>query len=159
MRNSISLWVLLAAFGGADLASAQNRTGSDSATTRRSRGYDPLIAWATVWGDIGRTGVYTCDEWKKYAARLFKDADKNHDGFVDAQEFRTIQQADLMLKNADLGYFDDNHDGRLSRSEFVDKPNPFFARYDRKGECRVTLDSLADPLTPSDKARGGRTGR
>ena len=156
MRTAVSLCILLAWCTGADIALSQGVTSGDT-TTRRARGYDSLVAWATTWGDVGRTGVYTCDEWKRYALRLFNDADRNRDGYVDAQEFKAIQQADPMLKNADLAYFDDNRDGRLSRSEFVDKPNQFFARYDRKGECRVTLDAIAD--MPPDRKSDGRTGR
>jgi Ca2+-binding EF-hand superfamily protein len=57
-----------------------------------------------------------------------------------------------MLKNADLGYFDDNRDGRVSRNEFVDKPNPLFARYDKKGTCRVTLDDIVESLSPARKS-------
>jgi hypothetical protein len=144
----------------ADVALAQSQAASGTATARRSKGLDALVAWATVWGDVGRTGVYTCEEWKRYATQLFKNADKNHDGYVDAQEFKAIQQADLMLKNADLAYFDDNRDGRLSRSEFVDKPNQFFATFDRKGECRVTLDNITEAATPAaEKARKDRAGR
>jgi hypothetical protein len=156
MRNFISLCILLVTCAGAGVAAAQSRTDSDTATTRGPSGYDPLYAWAKVWGDTGHIGVYTCDEWKRYATRLFKDADKNHGGYVDAQEFKTIQQADLMFKNADLGYFDDNRDGRLSRSEFVDKPNPFFTKYDRKGQCRVTLDDIIGTPAASGKARDKR---
>jgi hypothetical protein len=52
--------------------------------------------------------------------------------------------ADAIFKDADPGYFDNNRDGRLSRGEFVDKPNPLFARYDKKGTCRVTLDDIAN---------------
>jgi EF-hand domain pair len=157
MRVMLSHCVLLASCAGVGIALAQNAGGSDTATTRRARGYDALVAWATTWGDLNHTGVYTCDEWKRYATRLFNEADKNHDGFVSAQEFKAIQQADVMLKNADLAYFDDNRDGRLSRSEFVDKPNQFFARYDRKGECRVTLDNIADPA--AETKRDGRMSR
>lgn len=157
MRKSIALSVLMVACAG--FAHAQTRSETDSAASRRARGYDPLVAWAAIWGDTGHTGVYTCDEWKRYATRLFKDADKNHDGYVDAREFKTIQQADLMLKHADLAYFDDNRDGRLSQSEFVDAPNQFFARYDRKGECRVTIDNLVDAATASEKAHDRRLGR
>lgn len=58
-----------------------------------------------------------------------------------------------MFKDADLGYLDDNRDGRMSLSEFVDKPNPFFARYDKKGTCRVTLDDIAAALEKSGSGR------
>jgi len=109
---------------------------------------DPLIAWAATWGDTRGRGVYTCEEWKRYAEKLFKDADKNRDGFLNEQEFKAVQQADKMLRNADHAYFDDNKDGRVSRAEFIEKPNPFFARYDRKNECSVSLESIVNP--PSD---------
>ena len=150
--------ILLAACVWAANASAQGGTGTDSVVPRKFKGLDSLVAWATVWGDVGRTGVYTCDEWKRYASKLFKNADRNRDGFVDAQEFKAIQQADAMLRTADLGYFDDNRDGRLSHSEFVDKPNPLFAQYDRKAECRVTLDGIADAAAALLKSREGRGG-
>jgi hypothetical protein len=124
----------------------------------RYPGFDRFLAWATVWGNVKGEGVYTCEEWKRYAAGLFKDADRNHDGYVDAQEFEAIRKADTMLRDSDLAYFDDNRDGRLSRSEFVDKPNPFFLHYDRKGTCRVTLDDISDADAAKEKTRTG-TGR
>jgi hypothetical protein len=127
----------------AETAAAQSRTDSSTATTLWRN--DPLIAWASTWGDTRGSGVYTCEEWKRYAEKLFKDADKNRDGFLDQQEFKTVQQADRILKNADFAYFDDNRDGRVSRAEFIEKPNPFFARYDRKNECSVSLDSIVNP--------------
>jgi hypothetical protein len=123
----------------------------------RYPGFDRFLAWATVWGNMKGEGVYTCEEWKRYATGLFNDADRNRDGYVDAQEFETIRKADAMLADSDLAYFDDNRDGRLSRSEFVDKPNPFFTHYDRKGTCRVTLDDISDA---DDVTKGKpRTGR
>lgn len=140
-------------------AAAQARTESAVVGSRSAKISDRLIAWATIWGDAERKGVYTCEEWQRYATRLFNDADKNHDGYVDAQEFKSIQQADPMLRESDLGYFDDNHDGRLSRSEFVNRPNPFFVRFDRKGTCRVTLDDLLDTASPADKSRARRIDR
>ena len=157
MKFILWLHVLMTPWVGAGIALAQSASGSDTATASRWRGSDSLVAWASTWGDTGHTGVYTCDEWKRYATRLFNDADKNRDGYVDAREFKSIQQADPVLKNADLAYFDDNRDGRLSRSEFVDKPNQFFARFDRKGKCRVTLDNIAD--MPPEKKPDGRAGR
>jgi len=141
MRKSICLLLLLAAASG---ASAQPSSRETSTAASRTRGYDPYLTWASVWGDREGRGVYTCDEWKRYVAKLFDQADRNHDGFVDAKEFEAIRKADTMFKDADIGYFDDNHDGKLSRAEFVNQPNPFFARYDKKGTCRVTLDEIMD---------------
>jgi EF-hand domain pair len=120
---------------------------------------DPVVASAHLW-DADHNGIYTCDEWKQYASRIFNLADRNRDGYVDATEFKTIQQAAPMFKEADLGYFDQNHDGRLSRDEFVNKPNPLFARYDRNGDCRVTpaeLKGTAGAAQPSAK-RGAASG-
>ena len=147
MRLYFALWILLATFCGAALA--QNR----SEEARRSSSTDALVAWATTWGDVGHTGVFTCEEWKRYATKLFNDADKNHDGYLTAEEFESIRKADPMLRHADLAYFDDNRDGRVSRSEFVDKPNLFFAKYDRKRECRVTYDIIMDVSAESEKKR------
>jgi hypothetical protein len=122
---------------------------------------DPIVASAPLW-DADHNGTYTCDEWKQYASRLFNLADRNHDGYVDATEFKTIQGAAPMFKEADLAYFDENRDGRVSRTEFVNKPNPIFARYDKNGDCRVTpaeLKGSSNDAQPSEKRGGGRSGR
>ena len=69
---------------------------------------------------------------------------------IEEKEFPTIQELAPQFARADLGYFDDNRDRRLSRSEFVDKPNPFFLRFDRKGSCRVTIDDVMDSVPGAD---------
>jgi len=132
----------------------QERKSSTSAWNPSS---DPFVAWAAIWGDPKHEGVYTCEQWKAYATGVFNAADSNRDGYLDAKEFEGIRNAAPMFRNADLAYFDDNRDGRLSRSEFVDKPNPFFARYDRKGTCRVTLDDLSDEPATKQKPGAQRT--
>ena len=43
-----------------------------------------------VW-DANHDGVYTCDEWKSFADRLFTLADRNHDGKLDPSEFVQVQ--------------------------------------------------------------------
>ena len=60
---------------------------------------DPVVASAQLW-DLDHDGTYTCDEWKQYATRLFNLADRNHDGYVDASEFKTIQKAMPMFNEA-----------------------------------------------------------
>jgi EF-hand domain pair len=152
MRKTV--WVLLLLVAATHVAGAQqNQQVEKSFAAARARGYDPLLTWASIWGDQERQGVYTCEEWKRYAAKLFDQADRNRDGFVDAKEFESIRKGDPMLKDADLGYFDDNRDGKMSRAEFVNKPNPFFAQYDRKGTCRVSLDDVMEATEAAMKAR------
>ena len=147
MRIIFALTIFLITSAGTAFAQGRDEFA------RRSAGTDALVAWATVWGDLGRTGVFTCDEWKRYATKLFNDADRNRDGYLTAEEFESIRKADPMLKKADLAYFDDNRDGRVSRSEFLDKPNLFFVKYDRKRECRVTYDNIMDVAAESEKTR------
>jgi hypothetical protein len=37
---------------------------------------DPMVTSAPVW-DADQNGIYTCDEWKQYACRMFNLADRN----------------------------------------------------------------------------------
>jgi hypothetical protein len=119
---------------------------------------DPFVAGMSRW-DANHDGILTCDEWKQYADRLFTLADKNSDGFLDAAEFRRIQQIEPIFADADMSYFDDNHDRRVSRAEFADKPSPFFARYDLNHDCRVTSQELQGKSSPPQgQGRGGHRG-
>jgi hypothetical protein len=52
------------------------------------------------------------------------------------------------MASADVGYFDDDRDHRVSRKEFIEKPSPFFTRYDANGDCRVTAEEMKGPSTP-----------
>jgi EF-hand domain pair len=112
-----------------------------------------------VW-DANHDGVFTCDEWKAFADRIFTSADRNHDGKLDAAEFAAVQKADAALADADFGYFDENQDGKITRKEFVEKPNPFILRFDRNGDCRVTaaeikatVDQEGGPKGPPERPR------
>jgi hypothetical protein len=100
-----------------------------------------------VW-DANRDGVYTCDEWKSFADRLFSSADRNLDGKLDPSEFATVRKADVTLADADFGYFDENQDGKITRKEFVEKPNAFILRFDGNGDCRVTGEEIRAANAP-----------
>jgi Ca2+-binding EF-hand superfamily protein len=100
-----------------------------------------------IW-DANRDGVFTCDEWKSFADRLFASADRNHDGKLDPSEFAIVQKADASLAEADFGYFDENQDGKITRKEFVEKPNAFILRFDRNGDCRVTAEEIRAANAP-----------
>jgi EF-hand domain pair len=111
-----------------------------------------------IW-DANRDGVYTCDEWKKFAERIFMSADLNHDGKLDQTEFASVQKMDPALAKADFGYFDENQDGKITRKEFVEKPSAFILRFDRNGDCKVTNEEvkatmdLEKPKGPAERPR------
>jgi hypothetical protein len=127
---------LLLASGSAALAQSAARSGPE------------------VW-DANHDGVYTCDEWKSYLDRMFTLADRNHDGRLDAKEFETVRKAAPVLADADFGYFDENQDGKITRSEFVSKPSEFILSNDKNSDCRVTPNEMkpAEAATPNQPKR------
>jgi hypothetical protein len=109
-----------------------------------------------VW-DANHDGVYTCDEWKSYLDRMFTLADRNHDGHLDKKEFETVRKAAPILADADFGYFDENQDGKITRSEFVSKPSEFILTNDKNGDCRVTRDEMKPAAAaPTDQPKKDR---
>ncbi|MTW16564.1 hypothetical protein GJ689_10125 [Rhodoplanes serenus] len=126
--------------GDTGLPGVFERSPADLRTQTRP-GEDPVRQSAPAW-DANRDGVFTCEEWKQYAGRLFAAADRNRDGQLDAGEFEALRRSDPALGRAELGYFDDNRDGRVARAEFVERKSPLFARFDRNGDCRVTAEEM-----------------
>jgi hypothetical protein len=151
----LALIILLA--GWTDPATAQGRR-SEGQTTSLPSANDALLLSAPTW-DVNHDGVLTCDEWKRHATRLFRMADRNNDGSVNAEEFNSIRQADRLFASADLAYFDVNGDGRLSSAEFVDKPSPFFARFDKNGDCKVTPAEMTATRAPAERPAGRKKDR
>ena len=120
---------------------------------------DPLTVAASRW-DENKDGILTCDEWKHFVVRMFSMADKNHDGFLDAKEFAGLRRAEPTFADADMSYFDDNRNSKVSKAEFVDKPNPFFLRYDLNHDCRVTPDEIKNAgKAPAQATKPGMGGR
>jgi hypothetical protein len=114
---------------------------------------DPLSAGASRW-DLNQDGVFTCEEWKQFMSSVFARADKNKDGFLSASEFDDLRASEHFLASADVGYFDDDRDHRVSRKEFIEKPSPFFARYDANGDCRVTAEEMKGRAIDAKEKRG-----
>lgn len=101
-----------------------------------------FLSAAGGW-DRNRDGVVTCDEWKAYAAELFDAADANRDGFLDRSEYLKIITTDRMFETVDFSYYDANGDGKVARTEFVDKPNRAFVLLDKTNECKLTSSQVA----------------
>lgn len=101
-----------------------------------------FLSAAGSW-DRNHDGIVTCDEWRAYAAELFKSADANHDGFVDGTEYATIISTDRMFQTVEMRYYDANGDGKLDQAEFVEKPNRAFALLDKSNQCQLNADQVA----------------
>jgi hypothetical protein len=101
-----------------------------------------FLSAAGGW-DRNRDSVVTCDEWKAYAAELFDAADANRDGILDRTEYSKIITTDRMFETVDFKYYDANGDGKVARTEFVDKPNRAFALLDKSNECKLTSSQVA----------------
>jgi hypothetical protein len=99
---------------------------------------DLEFAQAAITWDLNHDGDVTCDEWKRYVADLFREADANRDGFLSREEFAVMATRDRLFQTAGFGYFDGNGDGRLTLAEIADKPNPAFRLLDVDQDCRIT---------------------
>jgi hypothetical protein len=100
--------------------------------------------------DLNHDNVVTCNEWKSYAEDLFNGADTNHDDFLDASEWSNLTNVDKMFITADLKYYDANGDGKVSRQEFVDKPNPAFVLMDKGGTCKLDANQIASARSKTE---------
>jgi predicted small lipoprotein YifL len=107
-----------------------------------------FVAAATTW-DLDKNGDITCDEWKRYAASLFREADANRDGVLTREEFAVMARRDRLFEGVGLPYFDANADGRLTLAEVVDKPNPAFSLLDTNKDCVLTPEERRHQRSPS----------
>ncbi|MGX1108212.1 hypothetical protein AB7M47_006595 [Bradyrhizobium elkanii] len=158
-RQLLSICGMIAVMSGLSAPfpfAAAQPAPSDQGPHPQSGGDRSLASAAEIWDD-NHDGVYTCDEWKAYLGRLFDRADRNHDGRLTPAEFEAVRRAGSALADADFGYFDEKRDGKVTRGEFVDKPNEFILQFDKNGDCRVTPDELKQ--SGSDQKRPGGRGK
>jgi hypothetical protein len=106
-----------------------------------------LVRAARTW-DISQDGSVTCDEWRTYAGRLFSRFDADGDGYFGAYEYGTMSMTDRLFDAIPLDYFDADNDERVSRTEFVDKPNAAFTLGDRNKDCTLDITELVIGAPP-----------
>jgi hypothetical protein len=112
-----------------------------------------FAAASGTW-DVNRDGEVTCDEWKRYATGLFREADANRDGILTREEYARLARRDRLFETVGLNYFDANADGRLSLPEMADKPNPAFALLDKNGDCVISADERVQPRISRSEPKG-----
>lgn len=127
---------------------------------------DRVFLMAAGSWDRNRDNNVTCDEWKAYATELFNGADANADDIVDESEWGNITKTDRMFDTADLSYYDASRDGKVTRAEFVEKPNPAFALLDPGKTCTLSGAQVAGARSktqydltakPKEADDGGKT--
>jgi Ca2+-binding EF-hand superfamily protein len=109
-----------------------------------------FLSAAGSW-DRDRDGIVTCEEWRTYAAELFAGADGNGDGYVERTEYPSITGTDKMFETVGFTYYDADGDGKLSRTEFVDKPNRAFALLDQSNQCQLSASQVAGARAHTEK--------
>lgn len=149
LRGLVCLGAVLPLVAGC--SGAQSQLGSSSPVEVQ------IAAAAPTW-DFDHDGVVTCEEWTRYAAELFDAADAGAKGYVTIEEFKAIAAADKLFVTADFAYFDVDKDGRVTRAELVDKPNPAFKLLDKNGDCRIDQSEMPAAYHPAAAARSKGNG-
>lgn len=104
---------------------------------------DRVFLMAAGNWDQNRDNSITCDEWKKYVSELFDGADDNRDGALDSAEWAKVVAVDRMFSTANLNFFDMNNDGKVTRDEFQNRPNPAFTLLDKEKTCVLSGSQVA----------------
>ncbi len=112
----------------------------------------------------GCDGTVTCEEWRQYAGKLFDEADTARKGHLTPDDFRRLAGTDRLFDVANFAWFDADRDGRITRAELVDRPNPAFRILDRNGDCALGQDELlraggGDQTVGGDVGIGGHASR
>ncbi|HMK90532.1 MAG TPA: hypothetical protein VK446_12990 [Methylocystis sp.] len=121
-------------------------------------GADMLVSTASEWG--GQGGAYTCQQWRAYVTKLYRVADPKGRGYFGAKDFERIKMASSVFAQASFDFFDQSGKGRVTQKEFIEAESPFFALFDKKKNCHVTMEDIrqataAKPATPAED-KGGR---
>lgn len=129
--------------------------GSITGTNKVSETDRVFLMAAGSW-DRNRDNMVTCDEWKAYATELFNAADASRDDALDKTEWSEIIKTDRMFDTANHSYFDANGDGKVTRAEFVDRPNPAFRLMDTANTCTLSGAQVAGARSKTEYDTSGK---
>src|SRR5262249_4580366 len=134
----------------AALTLALAAAGCSSTPPGLSEGVNGAFIRAAATWDLNHDGDVTCEEWRQYAASVFRDADLNRDGKLTSEEFQRLSKIDRLFETANFAYYHVNPPGYVTQQEFLDRPNPAFAGPHKKNFCVFKAHQLrgaifADP--------------
>jgi Ca2+-binding EF-hand superfamily protein len=109
-----------------------------------------FVRAAPTW-DLNHDGDVTCEEWRQYAASVFRDADINHDGKLTPEEFQRLAKIDRLFETANFAYYDVNRQGYVTLQEFLDRPNPAFTELDKNNTCVLKAHQLRAAIIAEPK--------
>jgi hypothetical protein len=132
-RNPAPLAALILALAAA---------GCGSTSPGLSEGLNGAFIRAAPTWDLNHDGDVTCDEWRQYAASIFRDADLNRDGKLTPEEFQRLAKIDRLFETANFAYYDVNHQGYVTQEEFINRPNPAFTELDKNNTCVLKAHQL-----------------
>lgn len=90
--------------------------------------------------DSNRDGAVSRGEFAAYRATQWSRLDRNEDGFLSQADLPRVLQARWNGARATemRRYYDADHDGRVSRQEYLSGPTPAFDRADTNNDNVVT---------------------
>ena len=106
--------------------------------------------------DANRDGYVSRPEYRTLRETQFGRLDRDHDGVARISDLPRLAQSDKpeakrlreLLQRADR-----DHDGRVTRAEFVDGPSPLFDRLDGDRDGRLSRREISDGKAELEAAR------
>lgn len=109
--------------------------GPASALAQMPRLDPDSVAQRLEMADLNKDGMITRQEFLSSRSQSFSQIDRNHNGYLSADDLPAIaRQSERGRAFMEMmTTMDRNHDGRVSRSEFVNGPTPVFDNADTSG--------------------------
>jgi Ca2+-binding EF-hand superfamily protein len=112
---------------------------------RGHRGHGDMAARVFKRLDANGDGKISADEFAAAGQRLFSAADGNKDGILTPRELRRgARMARQQFSGHGMMALDANHDGTISKDEFLAFPDRIFARLDKNHDGKLDASEMAD---------------